>query len=127
MVQSEIPGFPPTVLAGEVVPAEYLVPGKPPLEPGAFYHICQPDNRGEWVGDQGASDTPTTIFNHLDLTPEQQGQGPPGGANVERFIILVEHQYRSVYHQSRAIIAQVPAIAQHRGHRLTGITAICYN
>ncbi len=127
VVQGKLPGFPPTVLADEAVPAEHLEPGKPPLAPGVFYHICHPDNRGKGKGDQGSSDPPATILQHLDLAPEQQRQGPAGRANVERLVILIEHQYRSVDQQSTAIIAQGPAIVQHRGRRLTEVTGICYN
>lgn len=78
-----------TVLAGVMVPIEYLDARQFRLGPGSFDKIKQADYGGQGENGIRSVDIAGPILQHLCFAAENQGQGSPGTADVQRLIALV--------------------------------------
>ena len=79
------------ILAGIMVPVEYLDASQFGLRARSFYQVGQADYRGQGKGDLGGVDIAGSIFQHLCFAAENQGKGSPGSADVKGFITLVQY------------------------------------
>lgn len=77
------------VLAGIMVPIEYLDARQFRLGAGPFDKIKQADYGGQGENGIRSVDIAGPILQHLCFAAENQGQGSPGTADVQRLIALV--------------------------------------
>ena len=97
VIQSELACLLTAVLTGESVPIEHGLPGKSAAHHGPTHHVDKADygRRREYI--RNALDVAATINYELRLAPPDQNHCASHIADVERLIILVEHQNRRIY------------------------------
>lgn len=99
MVQGQLPGLPPAILAGKVVPVEDLKTGEPLHHRGPPHLHMEPDDRRDGENGGGGLDFPHPILYHLGLVHEEQDYRPTQTADIQGLVVLVQHQDRvAVYH-----------------------------
>lgn len=96
VVESELARALATVLAGESVPIEHCLPRKSAAHHRPLHHVDQAYDR--WRGEQfrNALDMSTSIYHKLSFAPPYQDDCASHVADVERLVILVEHQNRRI-------------------------------
>jgi hypothetical protein len=86
------------VLTGIVVAAEYLLAREAHLWPWPLDHVYQANDRRQQEGVAGAAEIAVPVLQHLRLASIDQHKGPPGVADVQRLIILIQDQYSGIDH-----------------------------
>lgn len=94
-----MPALLSAVLAGIAVAVENLVAGHLSFPTGTFNHLSQAYDRGELDGGADGVDGADPVLNHLRFALEDEHHRPAGAADGERFVALVQDQYRMVNHE----------------------------
>lgn len=113
VIESEIGRPTPTVLAGVIVPDEDLFPGQFHTWTRALDHIHEADHRRRSEFPRGGSEREIVLFEDLGLAVEDKHDRSANVADIERFVILVEHQNCST-HSDRHLPSRV-TFARGRG------------
>ena len=94
VIDCHIPGRRTAVLAGVVITGEDLVAGHLSARYRTLDHVDEPDHVGpfENVGDR--VDVLPAVLHRLRLALADELHRPANVADVQRLVVLIEHQYR---------------------------------
>jgi len=81
--------MPTAVLTDARIAAEDLAAGQFDLRARAMDHVLKADDRRPGDGKRDGADVPAPVQHHRGLAGENQSDGPPGVADVERFKVDV--------------------------------------
>src|SRR5690554_2192052 len=110
MVNGEVVAADAAVLAGVMVADKDLAAGELHAWPGATDEVGQPDDGGGGIDVAGRGDADEALFKNLGLPTEDEQEGPSNIADVERLIVLIEHQY-GVIHPADPLGSGLPRFA----------------
>ena len=97
VVQGEVVGLAPAVLAGVPIPGEDLAAGQLDARPRSADVVLQADDRGRAVFGPRRPDHLVVVLDHLGLLAEHEPEGPRQVADVERLVVLVQHEHDAVH------------------------------
>src|SRR5205814_867588 len=89
VIQREVLGADPAVLAGMTIPQEDLTPRQPNPGPRTFDQVVQANHGGDVPGAGGRMQNGAVDLEDLGLATVNQNQGAPRMANVQWLIVLV--------------------------------------
>ena len=96
MIQCELACLLTTVLTSESVAIEHGLPGKSATHHGQTHHVDKANYRRRREQIRNALDVAATIDYELRLASPDQNHSASHIADVERLIVLVEHQNRRI-------------------------------
>lgn len=99
VVNRQISGIVSTVLAGEIIPAQYFALGELDARPRPADHAFQADDRWPRIGAGNRLDNPTPVEDQVGFTGQHQPYRPPRVAHVYGFEIGVKYEYRFLHHR----------------------------
>lgn len=94
VVNRQLGGFAPTVLAGVIIPPEYFPLGQIDTRPWAFNHIAEANNGGDFKLVVAGANGPTAVHNQFGLARQKQTQRTLDVADVQRFKINIQNEDR---------------------------------
>jgi hypothetical protein len=100
MVNGQVVGMPPTILACIPVPAKDLPAGQLDLQAGTVNHLFQPDDRRNWNFLPDSLNITTPIHDQISLPQKDQANCAAGVTDVYRFKISVKYKYWRVHSAS---------------------------
>ena len=96
VVEGELTSSLATVLAREAVSVEDGLSGQPSAHHGPLHHVDEADDGRSGKHFRNALDMTAPIHYKLSLATSHQDDGASHVADVERLVILVEHQNRRI-------------------------------
>ena len=93
MVNGEVLGLLPTVLADVPVPDKHLLSGKAVLLHRSLHHVDKPDDGGDVKSGLRRMNLSSSILQHLRLASTHEADRAADVADVESFIVLIKKQY----------------------------------
>ena len=97
MVEREVVGLAPAVLARVAVAAEYLAARQLHARPRPANHMLEADDGWRAVLDPRRPHHLVVELDHLGLLTEEEPEGPWQVADVERLVVLVQNEYDTVH------------------------------
>src|SRR5579884_1392389 len=94
MVERQLLGLRPTVLASEVVAEKDLAAGQPHARPRPLDQRYQPDDRRPGQRPRRRADQPRPVLEDFGFAAIDQDNCAPWVTDVERLVILIQHQNR---------------------------------
>ena len=79
------------ILAGIIVATKYFPARQLDVRARPVNLVLQPDDRRTWQQLSHRSNVSTPVHNHIRFPRQEQADGPPRGANIDRLKIGIQH------------------------------------
>lgn len=97
MVNRQAGNLTPTILAGIIIPAEYLPPGELDVLARTLDHVRQADYGRQWVAARNRLDHTPAVRNQRGFTCQHHPDGSASVTQIERLEIGIEHKHQRVH------------------------------
>src|SRR4051812_1718013 len=101
MVERQVGGLRSAVLAGVLVADEDLAPAEPDARSRSLDPMLKPDDARRPEDGRGRSDVVVVVLDDLGLLCEDEAEGAPDVAHVQRLVIGIQQQYCAIHDSLR--------------------------
>lgn len=122
VIDGEILCLDTAVLAGEVIPDEDLPPAKFHPGVGTLDHVHEANHRRSVEHRRGRVDHQVILFEDFGFAVEDEDDRPADIADIERFVVRIEHKNRMMAIESVMAIAVVMIYGSCIVHLIAGLS-----
>ena len=114
MVNGEVLALNTAILTGESVSVEDCAPRKLALHEGFFDHVMQADDRRDGVRLPDCVNVSLSVREQFSFPDTDEYHRPLDVADVERLVVLVQHQHRSIENHHLRLVDLLPQNVHRR-------------